>query len=418
MTRKNQSGQALIAAVVGLGILLMGFAGLGIDMGYLRYEKRLLQTAADGAAIAGASELLYGTSGVTAAANHDATSNGFLAATANVNQCPPSAPATDVGSVAVTVNNPPCSGPHNGDAKYVEVYVAQVQPTFFMRILGITSETVTARAVAALTGSGSGCVYTLGTSGDGILLNGTASIVGPQCGIVVDSNLNVNGTPSITSGSIGAATGSCGSSNCMPPAVIGIVPQPDPLGYLTSPPASGACLADPSINKTTTTINPGHYCSGISITGGANVTFNPGVYVLGNGTVGGMDASGAGNITASGVMFYNTAGTFSMSGSGTLNLTAPNVSDSSTGAIAGVLFWQGASDIHDVTFSGNPSNIVQGTIYAPSAQLTMNGTNSLTKYTLLVVNSLRLNGTNNLNLNADTSGVTGGSPIKSALLVE
>ena len=123
MTRKNQSGQALIAAVVGLGILLMGFAGLGIDMGYLRYEKRLLQTAADGAAIAGASELLYGTSGVTAAANHDATSNGFLAATANVNQCPPSAPATDVGSVAVTVNNPPCSGPHNGDAKYVEVYV-------------------------------------------------------------------------------------------------------------------------------------------------------------------------------------------------------------------------------------------------------------------------------------------------------
>ena len=106
-----------------------------------------------------------------------------------------------------------------------------------------------------------------------------------------------------------------------------------------------------------------------------------------------------------------------LSGSGTLNLTAPNVSDSSTGAIAGVLFWQAASDTHDVTFSGTPSNIIQGTIYAPSAQLTTNGNNS-PLYTLLVVNSLRLNGADNLNLNADTSGVTGGSPIKSALLVE
>ena len=243
-----------------------------------------------------------------------------------------------------------------------------------MRILGITSETVTARAVAALTGSGSGCVYTLGTSGDGILLNGTASIVGPQCGIVVDSNLNVNGTPSITSGSIGAATGSC--SNCRPPAVIGIVPQPDPLAYLTPPSTSGPCLADPSINKTTTTINPGHYCSGISITGGANVTFNSGVYVLGNGTVGGMDASGAGNLTGSDVMFYNTAGTFRHGRLGYLNLSAPNISDSSTGAIAGVYFWRAASDTHGVTSPWKSNNIIQGAIYAQGAQVTTTGNNS------------------------------------------
>ena len=60
-TRKEEAGQALIAAVAALGVALMGFAGLGIDMGYMRYEKRLQQTAADGAAIAGAADLLYGT---------------------------------------------------------------------------------------------------------------------------------------------------------------------------------------------------------------------------------------------------------------------------------------------------------------------------------------------------------------------
>jgi uncharacterized membrane protein len=35
-------------------VVLMGFMGLGLDMGVLRYEKRLQQSAADAAAIAGA----------------------------------------------------------------------------------------------------------------------------------------------------------------------------------------------------------------------------------------------------------------------------------------------------------------------------------------------------------------------------
>src|ERR1019366_7157519 len=114
MTRKNEAGQALIAAVVALGVVLMGFAGLGIDMGYLRYEKRLQQTAADSAAIAGAAELLYGSAGVTNAAKHDSAANGSTDGTNNV---------------TVTVHNPPTSGPHNAAAGYVEVLVAQVHPT-------------------------------------------------------------------------------------------------------------------------------------------------------------------------------------------------------------------------------------------------------------------------------------------------
>ena len=59
LRRNKESGQALVFGVATLGILLIGMAGLGIDMGYLRYEKRLQQTAADHAAIAGAAELPY-----------------------------------------------------------------------------------------------------------------------------------------------------------------------------------------------------------------------------------------------------------------------------------------------------------------------------------------------------------------------
>ena len=49
-------------AAVGL-VVLMGFAGLGIDMGMLRYQKRLQQTAADSGALAGANNLAFPASG-------------------------------------------------------------------------------------------------------------------------------------------------------------------------------------------------------------------------------------------------------------------------------------------------------------------------------------------------------------------
>src|ERR1700722_19684781 len=104
MKRKNEARQALVFAAVGL-VVLMGFAGLGIDMGMLRYQKRLQQTAADAGAIAGANNLAFPSLGITAGAQGASAGNGF----------------TDgANNVTVTVHNGPTSGPHNGDNKYVE----------------------------------------------------------------------------------------------------------------------------------------------------------------------------------------------------------------------------------------------------------------------------------------------------------
>src|SRR4029077_4420095 len=97
MTRKKEAGQALVFGVLVLGIVLMGFTGLGIDIGYLRYEKRLQQSAADNAALAGAAEIAYAVD-VTTAGKHGSSLNGF----------------TDgVDNVTVTINHPPHSGPHS-----------------------------------------------------------------------------------------------------------------------------------------------------------------------------------------------------------------------------------------------------------------------------------------------------------------
>ena len=110
----RQSGQALVAATFGL-VALIGATGLAIDMGYLRYAKRLQQSAADSAAIAGAAELNSGL--WDGAAKTDSHLNGF----------------TDgANNVSVTVTNPTFNG-----KPAVQVEISSLQPTFFMRIFGL-----------------------------------------------------------------------------------------------------------------------------------------------------------------------------------------------------------------------------------------------------------------------------------------
>lgn len=111
---ESDAGQALILFAFTL-VVLMGFAGMGIDMGYLRSMRRTMQAAADSAALAGAAELGYGD--VTAAARTEASTDGFT---------------NGSKGTTVTVNNPPLSGPHQGNPRYVEVLISQNEPTFFM----------------------------------------------------------------------------------------------------------------------------------------------------------------------------------------------------------------------------------------------------------------------------------------------
>src|ERR1700687_2981668 len=165
MKRKNEAGQAVVFVALLIAFGLLGVAGLAVDMGVLRYDKRLQQTAADAAAIAGADELKNGAAGVTSDAQNASASNRFTdggggqisSCYDNPNPTPPAQPyVAPVGTVCVQVLNPPqdvtvngvtfIGGPHHGNSKYVEVLVASVQPTYFMKALGISKETVTARA--------------------------------------------------------------------------------------------------------------------------------------------------------------------------------------------------------------------------------------------------------------------------------
>jgi hypothetical protein len=439
MKCKSEAGQALVFVAVGL-VVLLGFVGLGIDMGTLRYQKRLQQTAADAAALAGATNLPpY--SGVQSGAQNAATGNGF---TDNSGGGACAAPPTNlaVGSIAVTVCNPPITGPHTGNANYVESYVSVGQPTYFLKIFGINSETITARAVAtnfsgATKGSSNfNCVITLGppnSSIEGVNINGSAILNAPTCGIADNGNYNTKGNAlTVSAGTFGVSgsanisgpggTVTCASGQSACPA-YGTPAVPNPLGSLTPPCSPCAATGSISISGNGTFVeNPGVYNS-ISISGTGNsktpsVTFNPGVYVV---TGGNFTLKGNATVSGNGVMFYFTNGaTLDASGGGNnldFQLTPPT-----SGPYQGILFYQDPNDTNGPQLGGDNQSNFGGILYFPKAQLTFFGNNVTYSTGMVVADSISLSGNPTVNLQGQ-AGLPGGAlppalTVGSATLVE
>jgi hypothetical protein len=180
---------------------------------------------------------------------------------------------------------------------------------------------------------------------------------------------------------------------------------PDPLAGLSGPNTSGVSN-DGSVNlsKGSWTINPGIY-SQITVSGNSNLTMTGGTYIIEGG---GLTVTGNASINGSGVFIYNagsnypnSAGNFggiSLSGSGTFNLTA-----ATTGTYAGLLIFQSRQNTRALSFSGNAMAGMTGTIYAPSALLSMSGNASL--QSPLVVGTLNLSG--NVSLTQTAAGSDG-----------
>ena len=248
MRRNSQAGQTLVFVALAM-VLLSAVLGLAVDIGYMRFLKRRMQTAADSAAIAAAAEINYGD--VTAAAKADAASNGF----------------TDgANGVAVTVNNPPASGPNQGVQGYVEVLISKNQPTFFIRVVpgGATSSTVTARAVGHL-GNGKGCIYTLAQAPAGLQVHHNGAVTAQSCAIMVNGNLTVHSGATLTASAIGVGGSVTNLGLTLTPAPqTGMVLASDPLAYLPTQ-NPGACnFTNFRINSGNTILNQGVYCGGIT----------------------------------------------------------------------------------------------------------------------------------------------------------
>ncbi len=109
---QGPSGQTFVLVSIAL-VVLIGVAALAVDVGDLWTTRRLMQSAADAGAVAGADEITLGgsSSAITAAAKDATSHNGFTDGAAR--------PGTS-NTVTVAVHNPPTSGPFAANVNAVE----------------------------------------------------------------------------------------------------------------------------------------------------------------------------------------------------------------------------------------------------------------------------------------------------------
>jgi len=392
---KQESGNILTLVAVSMGVL-GGFIGLALDAGNAIVQQRAAQTAADAAALGGVREADWavndGTT-ITKAAQTASANNGFKDGS---------------NGVTVTVNNGPASGPHAANANYVEVIVQKSVPTTFMALLNQKSITIKARAVAG-PGANAGCVYTLGTTGNGIDNTGTSAINLTHCTIYDDSadstkGITSSGGGSITATSINVVGGYSGGGSFTPTPTTGVMPVGDPLAYLPAPTVPATCGAAQSFQSGSNSLSPGCY-SGLSLSSSAALSLSPGVYVV-NGN---FSITGSASMSGSGITFYVT-GTTKLAGSGTLNISAPT-----SGTYNGIIYFQSRTDSNSASFTGGSGSTVGGIFYAPAAEFDYSGGTGQNVSADFVVKYLKVSGNGGF---SDYNKLNGESPLQSISIVE
>ncbi len=285
-----------------------------------------------------------------------------------------------------------------------------------------------------LTSSAGASIYLLSTSSSAALsLSGNAQL---KVGGVLDVDSNSSSAISASGNPILSATGgiqvvgkvqSSGNAHLSPSPVTGIASFGDPLATLPVPSTStgvvNTLMGSLSVSgNSTQMIFPGIY-SQMQFSGSAVVTFKPGIYVI---TGGGLSVSGNATLNGSGVMIYNTGSTYtatsgdgsggtfgavSFSGNAQMNLTP-----STSGTYANILFFQSRSNAKPFTLSGNADPSTPCVIYALTAPVALSG-NSVVGgqfQTTLVASTLNLSGNAIFQLANDGTGGFSPAQIRTA----
>jgi hypothetical protein len=388
--------------------VVLGIAAIVLEGGLMLAQREHAQAAADAAALAAAIDLANnynllsaanptgGTSAVTSAQNV-ASANGYN---------------NDGTTNTVTVNIPPLSGDFTDTSKYlgyVEVIVTRNQPRYFSGIFGSGTIPVSARAVArGKAALQSVNILTLSPSGNDLSLSGNGASMTVPGAIINDStssnamSTNGNGAAIISQSSISVDGGISSGSSIYAPSSgsTANVKQntgtyvADPLSSLPVPDTSSLTVQSTSNLKisSNTTLQPGIYQGGISITKGT-VTMQSGIYYMEGG---GLSVSGNGVLQGSGVMIYNgeTNGTTNNPGSvgqisfsGTIQITPPT-----TGTYANMSIFQDRNATASMKITGNSGTNIGGVIYAANAPVTISGGSNIIPGVAFIAQTLTITG--------------------------
>lgn len=372
---RDTSGNMAILAAIGMPVLI-GSAGLAVDMTQWYAWKRELQLATDQAAISAAwartdslTQDLYTTRGTQ-------DYNANLAVTKNF----ASAPTFALANYA------------NGTANSVVVRATATKSLPFSSIFTGQGITIYATSQASFAPGKpyTACLEALQKNGTGFSIGGNAT-VNAKCGLAALScdadALTIDGSASVTTDSIAV----CGTAD-VPSSLDSVTSEhvtglTDPYASLTPPTDSrtGTTTCTGNGSKKVCAYTPGTYSGGITVK--ATSSFAPGVYVIDGGT---LDLTANYTVTGTGVMFVLKNGaTIKFGGSGnnntvsltpilssTLTSSPYNYSQSAADALAGMLVFEDRNNnpSQNHIINGNSTSLIQGTIYLPAGTAQVNGT--------------------------------------------
>lgn len=399
-----------------MSIFLIGALGLAIDGSQMFAQWQMAQAAADAAAQAGAMSILNGTNATAPAFGTGSSPAAYTCTTSDGRT--PCVYARDNGfggTVADTVKlsyPASVSGVTSLSTAAVPALTVTVQRTLntgLIRMVGAgPTSTITAKATAGIAVSPS-CIYVLDpTSANAFSGIGGYTLKANGCAITVYSSssqaASITGGFAVTSTAFnvvspGQAVKSNGASYS--PAFTSVPTAPsNPLASLPRLiPAS--CSTHPTMVSAANgaTLQPGTYCGGISVGGGATVTFAQGNYII-NG--GGIGFGGGSTASGSGVMFYltgtNTQGVYASGAATTYasvaigNSVTANFSAPTTGVYQGILFFQDPSITllttgggNGATFTGGSNMKLSGSLYFPTTIVSFANGASVTAYNTAIV---------------------------------
>jgi Putative Flp pilus-assembly TadE/G-like len=425
-----ERGQALVLiALAAVG--LFAITGLAIDGGAKFSDRRHAQNAADTAALAAA---LTKATGLTAGQTDSvcSTASGWTN----------SAFCLDIINAAwdraeengydglipdsVDVYSPPISGPYLNNASYVQVIITSYVKTYFARVIGInqTQNTVEAVALSKEGGKlydgssvvsmnpspncGNGSVNvggngTINLNGGGILVNSSASCGYSQTSCSVTLNI-IGGGISSAGSPINQSCGTPAPADTSAPQVV----VPDEV-YMPDEPieCSQAHPLPTNPSGNSWTIYPGYYTdfpqAGL-ISNNKDITLSPGVYCVDSdihwsgSTFNSLDGT-------SGVTIYMKSGhTFNTSINSPIWLNA-STSGEYTGYL--IILDGNMNSIQNCTINGGSYLDMNGTIFAPYCNITINGDNSTSSdFNAQVIGwDVKLNGNNTINFNYDPNNI-------------
>jgi Flp pilus assembly protein TadG len=371
---KGRAGGVLVYFAIAAPVLI-GIAGLSVDIGMWYATKRLAQSGADSAALAGALQLRRTDEtdpddihdDVEAAVILDAAINGYSAGNGD--------------TIDVDTSNSP------------QVAVTITRPTqgLLSQVVFTEQTNVAARAVAQADVNDS-CIWSLNPDeGGAVQISGSANVT-LGCGVIANSSdsggINEDGTGCLNTTEIKVVGGTEG--DCInPTAGTGINPFDDPLAALEGPPGPYPCdyTFSPFVGAGgPIVLNPGVYCGQLKINTAStrSVTFSPGLYILHNAS---FDIGSNADVTGDGVSFYLTSDTEGMgenitfAGGATISLSAP-----SDGPLPGILFYHDRNAGDTTHFLTGGANMqLNGIIYMPNADLQFTGGSALTESASIII---------------------------------